>query len=124
MEAINNIAEKFLPVTDGVYFVLPVESLEMSKNGASVVRSNDQIFFKNGNTFASLNDEIMNHLDFVMKKNETIAIYFAYCKPQDYAIQNSFKITLNKTECASILGYYSAFRENLMQEKKVNKATS
>lgn len=121
MEAMNNMADKFLPVPDGVYFILPVKSLEMSTSGASVVRSEDRIFFKNGNTFASLNDEVMNHLDFVMQKNETVTINFAYCQPEDYAIQNSFKMTLSKTDCASILGYYSAFRENLIQEKKSNK---
>jgi len=118
METINLLAEKFLPVPDGVYFILPVEALEMSTDGASVVRTKDRIFFKNGNTFASLNDDIMNHLDYVMQKNETVAINFAYCQPGDYAIQNSFKMTLSKTECASILGYYSAFRENLIQETK------
>ena len=118
METKNHVANQYLPVPDGIYFIVPVQALEMSTDEALVVRTEDRIFFKNGSTFASLNDDIMNHLDHVMQMNEIISINFAYCHPGDYAIQNSFKMALSKTECASILGYYSAFRENLIQEKK------
>jgi hypothetical protein len=118
MEENNVLASQYLPVDNGIYFIVPVEDLKISDSKTLVIRNEEFIFFKNGNTFAALNDDIMNHLDRVMQKNESIVINFSYCQPGDYEIKSSFKVTLSKIECASIMGYYSAFRENLINERK------
>lgn len=112
------LADKFLPVDDGLYFIIPSKNLEITPDKMLVVKNEDHIFLKNGNTYAVLNDSNINHLHKTMQTNENITITFSCCLPDDYEIQNSFKVTLNKTECATLVGYYTAYRESLIGNEK------
>jgi hypothetical protein len=118
METETIITNKYLPVENGIYFIASVESLKMTTDEILVVRNKDHIFLKNGNTFAVLIDKIMEHLNHVMQTNEKIVAIFSHCSPEDYEIQKVFKVEWSKTECATIIGYYSVFREQILKEVK------
>ena len=118
METKNIITNKYLPVANGVYFIAPVENLEMTTDEILVVRNKDHIFLKNGKTYAVLTEKIMEHLNNVMQTNETIVAIFSHCSPEDYEIQKVFKVEWSKTECATIIGYFSVFREQMLKEMK------
>ncbi|MFZ2634212.1 MAG: hypothetical protein WA081_17500 [Desulfosalsimonadaceae bacterium] len=117
---INNILiNKYLPVENGLYFIAPVEKLEMMSKETDVARSKDFVFYRNGNTYAPLHDKIINHLHNVMQNQNTITITFSYCLPDDYEINDAFKISMNKTECATMIGFYNVFREQILKEKNM-----
>lgn len=114
----NVLANKYLPVKNGIYFIAPSENLEMTTDEVLVVRNKDHVFLKNGNTYAVLTENIMEHLNRVMQTSETIVAVFSHCAPEDYEIKKVFKIEWSKTECATIIGYFSVFREQILKETK------
>jgi hypothetical protein len=114
----NVLADKYLPVENGIYFIVPVENLEMTTEEILVVRNKDHVFLKNGNIYAGLTEKIIEHLNNVMHTNETIVAIFTHCSPEDYEIRKVVKVEWSKTECATIIGYFSVFREQILKEMK------
>ncbi len=114
----NVLADKYLPVENGIYFIVSVENLEMTTDEIEVVRNKDHIFLKNGNTYAVLTEKIMEHLNNVMQSNETIVAIFSHCGPGDYEVQKVVKVEWSKTECPTIIGYFSVFRGQILKEMK------
>ncbi len=118
IETENVLANQYLPVDNGLYFIAPVREMKMVGDGVQIIKSKGRIFLNSGKTFALLNDKIADHLNKAMNNNETIIITFSFCHPENYEIQDSFTIKMNKTECATIIGFYSVFREQILQETK------
>jgi hypothetical protein len=117
MKTNNVLTDKYLPVENGIYFIAPVRSLEAITTESDVARSKDFIYLRSGDTYAPLHDEIMNHLNNVMKKHNTVFITFSYCHPEEYAIRDAFTIKMDKTECATIIGFYNVFKQQILKEK-------
>jgi hypothetical protein len=53
-----------------------------------------------------------------MQTRETVTATFCQCAPEDYEIKKAFKIEWNTTECATIIGYFSVFRDQILKENK------
>lgn len=118
------LANKYLPVRNGVHFIASVKSMKMDNQDVMVVRSKEYIFLKNGKNYAVLTDRIMDHLNHIMQNNETIFAIFSYCAPEEYEIKKAFKVEWSKTECAKIIGFYSVFREQIIKEKEMGIAVN
>lgn len=107
------ISQNYIKMQKGILFILggiPDSEISM-RDPINVVNIEGSPYLACRNIVAAFDENMAKHLEGLLEGNNDIKLFFYYRTTADYEIRHSFTFTLNRKNCATLIGLYEIVKE-------------
>ena len=112
------ISQNYIRMQKGILYILgdmPDPGISM-RDPINVVNIEGSPYLTCRNIVAAFDENMANHLEGLLEGNNDIKLFFYYRTTTDYEVRHAVTFTLNRKNCATLIGLYEIVKNSIQKE--------